>query len=88
LRVQYHQQDSCTDNAQLQKYLNLDQRGSVIAEYVWIDANGGTRSKCKVSIPDIFLISSSFHYIYNNVTPIPGCRSGTWLCTRLTLKQA
>jgi hypothetical protein len=28
----------------------LDQRGSVIAEYVWIDANGGTRSKCKVSI--------------------------------------
>jgi len=33
--------------ANLQKYLNLDQRGSVIAEYVWIDANGGTRSKCK-----------------------------------------
>ncbi|KAM0722528.1 hypothetical protein Q7P37_001969 [Cladosporium fusiforme] len=31
----------------LQKYLALPQRGHVIAEYVWIDAEGGTRSKCK-----------------------------------------
>merc|ERR1712014_508892 len=31
----------------LQKYLSLPQKGSVIAEYVWIDASGGTRSKCK-----------------------------------------
>lgn len=38
-----------TDAAQLQKYLQLDQKGAVIAEYVWIDASGGTRSKCKVS---------------------------------------
>jgi glutamine synthetase len=30
------------------KYMNLDQRGRIQAEYVWIDANGGTRSKTKV----------------------------------------
>jgi hypothetical protein len=28
--------------------MNLDQRGRVQAEYVWIDSNGGTRSKTKV----------------------------------------
>jgi glutamine synthetase len=28
--------------------MNLDQRGRIQAEYVWIDANGGTRSKTKV----------------------------------------
>ncbi|KAF2861333.1 hypothetical protein K470DRAFT_257008 [Piedraia hortae CBS 480.64] len=31
----------------LQKYLALPQRGQVIAEYVWIDSTGSTRSKCK-----------------------------------------
>lgn len=30
------------------KYMNLDQRGRIQAEYVWIDSNGGTRSKTKV----------------------------------------
>ena len=32
------------------KYMSLDQRGHVQAEYIWIDANGGTRSKTKVSL--------------------------------------
>jgi len=36
-----------SNTANLQKYLSLPQKGSVIAEYVWIDASGGTRSKCK-----------------------------------------
>ncbi|TKA30772.1 Glutamine synthetase [Salinomyces thailandicus] len=36
-----------SNTANLQKYLQLDQKGAVIAEYVWIDASGGTRSKCK-----------------------------------------
>lgn len=40
---------------QLQKYLDLPQHGKVIAEYVWIDADGGTRSKSKVSITHPFL---------------------------------
>jgi hypothetical protein len=33
----------------LNKYLKLDQRGSIIAEYVWIDSEGGTRAKARVS---------------------------------------
>lgn len=33
------------------KYMALDQRGRIQAEYVWIDAVGGTRSKTKVCIP-------------------------------------
>jgi hypothetical protein len=36
--------------AQLNKYLKLDQRGSIIAEYVWIDSEGGTRAKARVSL--------------------------------------
>ncbi|ODV95581.1 hypothetical protein PACTADRAFT_42031 [Pachysolen tannophilus NRRL Y-2460] len=35
------------NTAVLSKYLDLDQRGKVIAEYVWIDASGNTRSKGK-----------------------------------------
>lgn len=31
--------------------MSLDQRGRVMAEYVWIDSNGGTRSKTKVCLP-------------------------------------
>jgi len=34
---------------QLQKYTNLDQKGNIIAEYIWIDAFGATRSKARVS---------------------------------------
>jgi hypothetical protein len=33
----------------LQKYLKLDQKGMIMAEYVWVDAEGGTRSKSRVS---------------------------------------
>lgn len=32
------------------KYMSLDQRGHVQAEYIWIDAAGGCRSKTKVCI--------------------------------------
>lgn len=39
---------SLTENtAILSKYLDLPQNGKVLAEYVWIDAEGRTRSKCK-----------------------------------------
>ncbi|KAG6310103.1 glutamate--ammonia ligase, partial [Claviceps purpurea] len=31
----------------LSKYLKLEQKGSLIAEYVWIDAIGETRSKSR-----------------------------------------
>ncbi|KAK4660340.1 glutamate--ammonia ligase [Podospora pseudocomata] len=40
--------ESFLSNAQnLQKFLTLDQRGKVMAEYIWIDAEGGTRSKSR-----------------------------------------
>ncbi|KAK2680997.1 Glutamine synthetase, catalytic domain [Fusarium oxysporum f. sp. vasinfectum] len=49
----------------LQKFLKLDQKGMIMAEYVWVDAEGGTRSKSRVSptyrfyIPDpLFLFRS------------------------------
>ncbi|GME66776.1 unnamed protein product [[Candida] boidinii] len=31
----------------LAKYLDLDQRGNVLAEYIWIDGSGEMRSKCR-----------------------------------------
>lgn len=36
------------------KYMTLDQRGRVQAEYVWMDAVGGTRSKTKVRLHFVF----------------------------------
>lgn len=33
---------------QLMKYMKLDQRGSVMAEYIWIDGSNGVRTKTKV----------------------------------------
>lgn len=35
---------------QLRKYLDLPQKGKVMAEYVWIDGSNGIRSKSKVSL--------------------------------------
>ena len=32
------------------KYLKLDQKGSIMAEYIWIDGSNGVRSKSKVSL--------------------------------------
>ena len=36
--------------SQLMKYLKLDQKGSIMAEYIWIDGSNGVRSKSKVSL--------------------------------------
>ena len=68
---------------QLNKYLKLDQKGSLIAEYVWIDADGGTRAKARVSsllrsLETFFLVSSA----------LPGngvrCTTGSWLPSVVT----
>lgn len=34
---------------QVNKYMRLDQKGNIMAEYVWIDANSEVRSKSRVS---------------------------------------
>lgn len=50
----YNRYGSClliVFSLQLSKYLKLEQKGSLIAEYVWIDAIGETRSKSRVSCP-------------------------------------
>ena len=31
------------------KYMKLDQKGAVLAEYIWIDGSNGVRSKTKAS---------------------------------------
>lgn len=33
---------------QLMKYMDLDQKGYSMAEYIWVDGNNGVRSKTKV----------------------------------------
>ncbi|CBY00405.1 hypothetical protein LEMA_P015350.1 [Plenodomus lingam JN3] len=49
-------QSTIVSNAtNLKKYLDLPQKGKVMAEYVWIDGSNGIRSKSKVSAPDLFL---------------------------------
>lgn len=35
--------------ANLAKYMKLDQKGKVLAEYIWIDGHNGLRNKTKVS---------------------------------------
>ena len=32
------------------KYMNLDQKGFYMAEYIWIDGSNGVRSKTKVRV--------------------------------------
>jgi len=46
---------SYTEN--LQKYLRLDQKGQIMVEYVWVDAEGGVRSKSRVSSLLLLLLS-------------------------------
>jgi len=36
-----------SNTANVEKYMKLDQKGSIMAEYVWIDGGNGLRSKTK-----------------------------------------
>lgn len=38
-----------SNTATLAKYMSLDQKGKVLAEYIWIDGSNGLRNKTKVS---------------------------------------
>ncbi|UQC85435.1 glutamine synthetase [Colletotrichum lupini] len=42
----------------LAKYLKLDQKGSIMAEYIWIDADGETRSKSRFEMAHAFTLTS------------------------------
>lgn len=44
-----------SNQAALDKFQKLPQLGKVIAEYVWIDSSSGVRSKCRVSLSDIWI---------------------------------
>jgi len=48
-----------SNTANLQKYLQLPQKGKLIAEYVWVDGSNGVRSKCKVCAFSISLLTAS-----------------------------
>jgi len=39
-----------SNTSTLAKYMKLEQKGKVLAEYIWIDGSNGLRNKTKVSI--------------------------------------
>ena len=66
--------------ANLAKYMALDQKGKVLAEYIWIDGSNGLRNKTKVSNPSILFNShcdwhkkphqfSTSGYVWKTQTP-------------------
>ncbi|WPH01669.1 Glutamine synthetase [Acrodontium crateriforme] len=70
-----------SNTATLQKYLQLPQRGQVIAEYVWIDASGGTRSKCKTlpSVPASIKDLPEWNFDGSSTGQAPGDNSDVYL---------
>ncbi|KAK6442082.1 glutamate--ammonia ligase [Oleoguttula sp. CCFEE 5521] len=70
-----------SNTANLQKYLQLPQKGQVIAEYVWIDANGGTRSKCKTlkKVPESVKDLSEWNFDGSSTGQAPGDNSDVYL---------
>jgi hypothetical protein len=65
-----------SNTAQLMKYMKLDQKGTAMAEYIWIDSTGGVRSKSKVSHK---LFYSTLHfYRYRPSIATLGLSHRTW----------
>ncbi|KAK4956925.1 hypothetical protein LTR28_005815 [Elasticomyces elasticus] len=66
---------------QLEKYLKLDQRGSIIAEYVWIDGSNGVRSKCKTlkGKPDSIKDLPEWNFDGSSTGQAPGDNSDVYL---------
>lgn len=72
---------SISNTANLQKYLQLPQKGAVIAEYIWIDASGGTRSKCKTlrEVPESVKDLSEWNFDGSSTGQAPGDNSDVYL---------
>ncbi|KAL9054849.1 MAG: hypothetical protein Q9162_003881 [Coniocarpon cinnabarinum] len=70
-----------SNTALLDKFLKLDQRGSVIAEYVWIDSSNGTRSKSKTlkSKPQSYKDLPEWNFDGSSTDQAPGDNSDVYL---------
>lgn len=47
----------------LQKFLRLPQGGKIIAEYIWVDSEGGVRSKSRVCQYSFDVLVLNFSYV-------------------------
>ncbi|KAI5367435.1 Putative glutamine synthetase, catalytic domain, glutamine synthetase, beta-Grasp [Septoria linicola] len=71
-----------SNTATLEKYNKLDQKGNIIAEYVWIDASGGVRSKCKTLPKDKYTGLDSlpeWNFDGSSTAQAPGDNSDVYL---------
>lgn len=70
-----------SNSSNLKRYLDLPQKGSVIAEYVWIDAAGGLRSKCKTLTKPVKSVSElpEWNFDGSSTGQAPGHNSDVYL---------
>ncbi|KAI9750207.1 MAG: glutamate--ammonia ligase [Lichina confinis] len=70
-----------SNTANLLKYLELDQRGSVLAEYIWIDGQNGVRSKTKTltSAPSSIDDLPEWNFDGSSTGQAPGGNSDVYL---------
>lgn len=70
-----------SNTGNLLKYMNLDQRGRVQAEYVWIDSNGGTRSKTKTLSKPVTSVDElpEWNFDGSSTSQAPGDNSDVYL---------
>ncbi|KAJ9487684.1 Glutamine synthetase [Penicillium thymicola] len=70
-----------SNTGNLMKYMNLDQRGRIQAEYVWIDSNGGTRSKTKTLFKSVTSVDElpEWNFDGSSTSQAPGDNSDVYL---------
>ncbi|PSK58609.1 Glutamine synthetase [Elsinoe australis] len=70
-----------SNTTNLQKFLQLPQKGAVIAEYVWIDADNNPRSKCRTlkSVPSSVKELPEWNFDGSSTAQAPGNNSDVYL---------
>jgi len=70
-----------SNTANLQKYLQLPQKGKIIAEYVWIDGSNGVRSKCKTITKPVKSLEDlpEWNFDGSSTSQAPGDNSDVYL---------